>query len=112
VDFLRGSLDMHGSNPELAVFTTLFPFFEPHGTTTGINPTRRSEAFPLLDMLFSHQSLDEAYEVHRILVTVHPFQDQTNKAIIPTTLIPTFIPSDSRERFKRIQSLFSLSQFD
>jgi hypothetical protein len=59
-------------------------------------------------MLFPHQSLDEAYEVQPILATVHPFQDQTNKAFIPTTLIP----SDSRERFKRIQSLFSLSSID
>jgi hypothetical protein len=32
VDFLRGLLDMRGSNPELVVFTTYFG--EAHGTTT------------------------------------------------------------------------------
>jgi hypothetical protein len=77
-----------------------------HWPGTSISNTRRSEALPLLDMLFPHQSLNEAYEVHPILATVHPFPGPDNQGFHSDD---TDTPSDSRERFKRIQSLFSLS---
>ena len=54
-------------------------------------------------MLFPHPSLDEAYEIHPLLATVQPPKKQTNSTSIPTRLI-----ADNRERFQRIQSLFSL----
>ena len=85
-----------------------------HWPGTSISNTRLSEALPLLDMLFPHQSLNEAYEVHPILATVHPFQDQTIKAFIPTTLIhlPT-VASGLREykvSFHSVRLLQSIDQ--